>query len=101
MANADVTPHLEFVDMAGHGYAVVCAGPDAIETEFVCIARPIARAATPDGGPLRYRVSHRAHMWQPGVRPRLEQRILEGDAKLSIRGPAGSTPTAHPISAGN
>jgi alkaline phosphatase D len=84
MSNPDVAPHLEFVDMAGHGYAVVSAGPDAIETEFVCIVRPIARATTPDGGPLRYRVSHQAHMWPPGARPQLKQRILEGDAKLSI-----------------
>ena len=84
LTNPDVAPHLEFVDMAGHGYAVVSAGPDTIETEFVCIVRPIARATTPDGGPLRYRVSHHAQMWQPGARPRLEQRIVEGDAKLSI-----------------
>ena len=84
LTNPNVAPHLEFVDMAGHGYAVVSAGPDTVETEFVCIVRPIARATTPDGGPLRYRVSHRAQMWQPGARPRLEQRIVEGDAKLSI-----------------
>lgn len=84
LTNPDVAPHLKFVDMAGHGYSVVTAGPDAIETEFVCIVRPIARATTPDGGPLRYRVSHRADMWRPGTRPRLEQRILEGDARLSI-----------------
>ena len=82
--NPDVAPHLEFVDMAGHGFAVVSAGPDAIETEFVCIVRPITRATTPDGGPLRYRVSHRANLWQPGMAPRLEQRVIEGDPKLSI-----------------
>jgi alkaline phosphatase D len=82
--NPDVAPHLEFVDMAGHGYAVVSAGSDAIDTEFICIVRPIARAATPDGGPLRYRVSHRARLWQPGTPPKLEQRVLEGDAKLSV-----------------
>ena len=82
--NPDVAPHLEFVDMAGHGYAVVSAGPDAIDTEFICIVRPIAPAATPDGGPLRYRVSHRAKLWQPGKPPKLEQRVLEGDAKLSV-----------------
>jgi alkaline phosphatase D len=84
MTNPDVAPHLEFVDMAGHGYAVVSAGSDAIEAEFICIVRPIARATTPDGGPLRYRVSHQADMWRPGARPKLTQRILEGDAKLSI-----------------
>ncbi|MFA6113389.1 MAG: alkaline phosphatase D family protein [Sphingomonas sp.] len=84
LTNPDVAPHLEFVDMAGHGYAVVSAGPDTIETEFVCIVRPIARATTPDGGPLRYRVSHQARLWRPGTPPRLEQRVLEGDAKLSV-----------------
>jgi alkaline phosphatase D len=84
LTNPDVAPHLEFVDMAGHGYAVVSAGPDAIETEFVCIVRPITRATTPDGGPLRYRVSHQAPMWQPGTRPKLKQRVIEGDAKLSV-----------------
>lgn len=84
LTNLDVAPHLEFVDMAGHGYSVVTAGPEAIETEFVCIERPIARAQTDDGGPLRYRVSHRAPMWRPGTPPKLEQRIVEGDARLSI-----------------
>ena len=84
LTNPDVAPHLEFVDMAGHGYAVVTAGPDMIETEFVCIVRPVTRATTPDGGPLRYRVSHQARLWQPGTPPKLEQRVLEGDAKLSV-----------------
>ena len=84
LTNPDVAPHLEFVDMAGHGYAVVSAGPDAIDTEFVCIVRPVVRATSPDGGPLRYRVSHRARLWQPGTAPKLEQSMLEGDAKLSV-----------------
>ena len=84
LTNSDVSPHLEFVDMAGHGYAVVTASADAIDTEFVCIVRPITRATTPDGGPLRYRVSHSTKLWQPGNSPKLEQRVLEGDAKLSI-----------------
>ena len=82
--NPDVAPHLEFVDMGGHGYAVVTAGPDEIETEFVCIPRPIARAPGEDGGPIRYRVAHRARRWRAGERPRLEQQIVEGDPKLSI-----------------
>jgi alkaline phosphatase D len=84
LTNPGVAPHVEFVDMAGHGYSVVSAGPDAIETEFVCIVRPIARATTPDGGPLRYRVTHRAPMWRPGSAPKLEQRVIEGDVKLSV-----------------
>lgn len=84
LTNPDVAPHLQFVDVGGHGYAVVTAGADAIDTEFVCIPRPITRATTPDGGPLRYRVSHRAKRWGRGERPELVQAILEGDPKLSI-----------------
>jgi len=83
LTNPDVAPHLEFVDMGGHGYSVVTASAQAIETEFVCIPRPITRAETPDGGPIRYRVVHRAARWHGG-KPVLEQRILEGDPKLSV-----------------
>jgi alkaline phosphatase D len=83
LTNPDNAPHLEFVDMGGHGYSVVTASAQAIETEFVCIPRPITRAQTPDGGPIRYRVVHRAERWHGG-RPKLEQRILEGDPKLSV-----------------
>jgi alkaline phosphatase D len=84
LSNADNAPHLEFVDMGGHGYAVVTATPDHVETEFVCIPRPIVRLSAPDGGPLRYRVAHRAQRWAAGEAPRLTQHILEGDPKLSI-----------------
>lgn len=84
LTNPDVAPHVEFVDMAGHGYAVVSADTHAIDIEFVCIVHPVTRATTPDGGPLRYRVSHRAGMRQPGMQPKLEQRLIEGDVKLSV-----------------
>ncbi|MDQ2878915.1 MAG: alkaline phosphatase D family protein [Pseudomonadota bacterium] len=84
LTNPDVSPHLEFVDMGGHGYSVVTAGADAIETEFVCIPRPIARATTPDGGPLRYRVAHRAVRWAAGARPVLTQHVIEGDPRTSV-----------------
>lgn len=84
LTNSGVAPHLEFVDMGGHGYAVVTASAEVIETEFVCIPRPIVRAHTPDGGPLRYRVRHTARMWRAGERPRLTQQVVEGDPKLSI-----------------
>jgi alkaline phosphatase D len=84
VSNPDNAPHLEFVDMGGHGYAVVTAGPQAVETEFVCIPRPIARATTPDGGPLRYRVRHRAKLWKKSEKPALVQQVVEGNADLSI-----------------
>jgi alkaline phosphatase D len=53
-------------------------------TEFVCIQRPITRSTSPDGGPLQYRVLHRARLWKRGERPRLEQRVIEGAPSLSI-----------------
>jgi alkaline phosphatase D len=84
LSNPDLSPHLSFLDMGGHGYSTVTVTSDAIETEFVCIPRPIARAGTADGGPLRYRVAHRARLWGKGERPVLEQRVIEGDPKLSI-----------------
>jgi alkaline phosphatase D len=84
LSNPQLSPHLSFVDMGGHGYAVVRASAEAFETEFVAIPRPLERHPAPDGGPLAYRVVHRAALWKPGERPRLEQRVLEGDPKLSI-----------------
>jgi alkaline phosphatase D len=84
LSNPELAPHLEFVDMGGHGYAKVRLTGDEMRTEFVCIPRPIARSGTPDGGPLRYRVVHAARLWAPGERPKLEQQVLEGDPGLAI-----------------
>jgi alkaline phosphatase D len=84
VSNGDNAPHLAFVDMGGHGYAVVKVSDDAIESEFVCIPRPIVRNPAPDGGALRYRIVHRAPRWEPGERPILEQRVIEGEPGLGI-----------------
>ncbi len=84
VSNPDNAPHLSFVDMGGHGYAVVQAAADSLAVEFVCIPRPIERAQTPDGGPLRYRVVHSAKLWAKGERPVLETRVIEGDVELAI-----------------
>ncbi len=83
-SNPDLAPHLSFLDMGGHGYATLRLTADAAECEFVCIPRPLERSPGEDGGPLRYRVVHRVPLWRPGERPRLEQRILEGDPGLAI-----------------
>ena len=83
-SNPELSPHLSFVDMGGHGYAIVTASSTIFETEFVCIPRPLERAATPDGGPLVYRVRHRANVWRSGEAPRLEQQVVEGDPRFSI-----------------
>jgi alkaline phosphatase D len=83
LSNPDLAPHLSFLDLAGHGYAVLRADADTLECEFVCIERPLERAQRSDGGPLRYRVVHRAHLWKAGQRPVLSQEFLEGHAELS------------------
>jgi alkaline phosphatase D len=70
--------------MGGHGYSVVRATSEAIETEFVCIPRPIERSDRQDGGMLRYRVRFRAGLWGMGKTPKLEMQILEGDPKFSV-----------------
>ena len=69
LSNPELAPHLSLVDVGGHGYAAVRATADTLDTEFVCLPRPIERSAAPDGGPLRYRVSHRTRLWARGERP--------------------------------
>lgn len=83
-SNPDLAPHVAFLDMGGHGYATLRLAADAAECEFVCIPRPLERSAGEDGGPLRYRVVHRAPRWRPGERPRLERRVVEGDPGLAL-----------------
>jgi len=84
LSNPQLAPHLEFVDLGGHGYAKVNLSSNEMRTEFVCIPRPITRSERPDGGPLRYRVAHIAKLWKPGERPRLDVQVLEGKVGLSI-----------------
>jgi alkaline phosphatase D len=84
LSNPSLAPHLKFLDLAGHGYAIVRVSAEQLECEFVCIERPVERAASADGGPLRYRVVHRARLWKPGQRPELRQEFIEGHAELSI-----------------
>jgi alkaline phosphatase D len=82
--NPDLAPHLRFVDVGGHGYATVSVDADRMVTEFVCIPRPVKRSASPDGGPLRYRVRHEVPLWKAGESPRMTQTVVEGDVGLSI-----------------
>ena len=84
LSNPQLAPHLEFVDLGGHGYAKVRLTSDEMRTEFVCIPRPVTRSTSQDGGPLRYRVALVAKLWQPGERPHLELQVLEGNVGLSI-----------------
>jgi alkaline phosphatase D len=86
VSNPENAPHVSFVDMGGHGYSVVRVTNDAIETEFVCIPRPLERSATDNGGPIRYRAQFRTAMWKRGGAPRIEAKVIEGEheARFSI-----------------
>jgi alkaline phosphatase D len=84
LSNPDLSPHLKFLDLGGHGYALVRAGTSALDVEFVCIPRPLERSQSPDGGPLVYRVVHRAKLWKAGETPTLQRTLLEGTTPLSI-----------------
>ncbi|MGD0758382.1 MAG: alkaline phosphatase D family protein [Candidatus Sulfotelmatobacter sp.] len=84
LSNPDLSPHLSFVDMGGHGYSVVHATSEFLETEFVCIPRPLERSDRADGGALSYRAKFRTSLWKNGEAPRLQMQILEGDPKFSV-----------------
>ena len=74
------------MDLGGHGYATVRVGASELEAEFVAIPRPIVRSDRPDGGPLAYRVMHRANLWKAGEKPRLTQKVVEGNPLLAVKG---------------
>ena len=84
LSNPDLSPHVSFVDMGGHGYSVVHATSEFIETEFVCIPRPLERSDRPDGGALSYRARFRTRLWKNGEAPKLQVQILEGDPRFSV-----------------
>ncbi|MEO8218744.1 MAG: alkaline phosphatase D family protein [Acidobacteriota bacterium] len=84
LSNPDLAPHVEFVDLGGHGYAKVRLSAEEMRTEFVCVPRPVTRSERADGGPIRYRVLLTAALWKSGGRPQLKTSVLEGDAGLSI-----------------
>ncbi len=84
LSNPDLSPHVSFVDMGGHGYSVVRVARDALEVEFVCIPRPLERSDRADGGPINYRVKYHARLWSNNEVPKLEGQTVEGDPQYSI-----------------
>src|SRR5580658_3432080 len=83
-SNPDLSPHLSFVDMGGHGYAVVQASKDTFETEFICIPRPLERSGLPNGGPLLYRARFHTRSWSVGESPKIRAEVTEGNPRFSI-----------------
>ena len=84
LSNPELSPHLAFLDLGGHGYATVRASREAFECEFVYIPRPIERVVDGDNVPVLYRIVHRTPRWKAGEPPRIEQRVLEGQPVLSL-----------------
>ena len=85
LSNPDVAPHLEFVDIGGHGYATVRLTGDEMRTEFVCIPRPITRSETPRRRTASLpRRAHRETVARRASGRKLAQQVLEGDPGLSI-----------------
>jgi alkaline phosphatase D len=66
VSNPKLSPHLEFVDAGGHGYATVRLTSDEMRTEFVCIPARSRAAIVPmavlfaTGSPIRHRSGNRA-----------------------------------------
>jgi hypothetical protein len=86
-SNPEIAPHLAFTDVGGHGYAVVRAGADDLEVEFVCVVRPLEKSDRPDGGPLAYRITHRARRWAGGAAPQAHaDRGRAAALRLTARG---------------
>ena len=83
-SNPDLAPHLSFVDMGGHGYAVVRASSREFETEFVCIPRPLERSDNANGGPILYRARFHTSSWKRGASPKINREVTEGNPRFSI-----------------
>jgi alkaline phosphatase D len=84
VSNPALAPHLSFVDMGGHGYAVVRASKSDFVTEFVCIPRPLERSSGADGGPLRYRARFSTPLWKANQSAEMRAEVIEGNARFSI-----------------
>jgi alkaline phosphatase D len=78
LSNPEVAPHLSFLDLGGHGYAMVTASAEALDVEFVCVPRPLEVSSE-----LAYRVTHRVPLWASGERPQMRQKVLEGTPPLA------------------
>jgi alkaline phosphatase D len=80
--NRELAPQLSFVDVSAHGYAVVSANSTHLDVEFVCIPRPLKRSESEDGGPVRYRITHRVERWNAKARPLIKRIKVDGTLPL-------------------
>jgi alkaline phosphatase D len=82
--NRELAPQLSFVDVSSHGYAVVNVSSTHLDVEFVCIPRPLERSESENGGPVRYRITHRVERWNASTRPAIKRMKAEGALPLGL-----------------
>jgi alkaline phosphatase D len=83
LSNPEVAPHLDFVDMATHGFATARVDQSRLEVEFVSFRRPVgAGILTP-----LYRAGFTVPAWRAGEEPRIERHPIVGQPTL----PYGTT----------
>jgi alkaline phosphatase D len=84
VSNPHLAPHLSFVDMGGHGYAIVRASKNDFVTEFICIPRPLERSASADGGPVLYRIRFSTALWKVDQVAHMKAEVLDGNPRFSL-----------------
>ena len=84
-SNPDLSPHLSFVDMGGHGYADAArrGGRGRVRVRLHPAAARAQRAAEA-GRCAIASPAPRSPLWRKGERPRLEQRVIEGDPETAL-----------------
>jgi alkaline phosphatase D len=82
--NRQLAPQLSFVDVSAHGYSVVSASSTHLDVEFVCIPRPLERSEGENGGPVKYRITHRVERWNGRTRPAIKRTKAEGTLPLDL-----------------
>jgi alkaline phosphatase D len=82
--NRELAPQLSFVDVSSHGYSVVTASSTHLDVEFVCIPRPLERSESENGGPVRYRITHRVERWNARTHPAIKRTKVEGTLPLVL-----------------
>jgi alkaline phosphatase D len=84
VSNPHLAPHLSFVDMGGHGYAIVRASKNDFVTEFICIPRPLERSAGADGGAVLYRIRFSTPLWKTDQVAQMKADVLAGNPRFSL-----------------
>lgn len=83
-ANAEVAPHLSFVDLAAFGYSLVTVEESEVTVTFVCLSLPRERILEPPGGIPAYEVTHGVKAWAANDRPRITRISSRGELPFAM-----------------